>query len=71
MKAKLTIIDPNYGDTTLEYNTEDAVSVRKAREEFNSRVRQGYTGLTEDGKISKSLDLNEKETFLLMPLVGG
>jgi len=68
---KLTIIDPRFGDTTLEFNVKDETSVAKAREEFRNRVRQGYTGITEDGKVSKSFDINERETFLLMPMVGG
>jgi hypothetical protein len=69
--SKLTIIDPQFGDVAVEFSVEDKESLRKAREEFTNRIKGGYTALTKDGKVLKSFDPTEEETFLIMPLIGG
>ena len=71
MKSKLIIVDPTQGDTTLEFDTTNTLDGKKAREEFNKKIRDGYTGVGESGKVSKSLDLDERETYLIMPIIGG
>ena len=72
--SKLRILNES-GDTTLEWDLEDKVSVEAVRKEFDTIIASGYMAFSitspTQGEVIRKFDPAAKEIIMTAPMVGG
>jgi hypothetical protein len=72
--SKLRVLNQS-GDTTLEWDVKDPISVEAVEKEFNQIIKEGYMAFKVDspteGELIRNFDPTAEEIIMTAPMVGG
>lgn len=72
--SKLRVLNKS-GDTTLEWDVEDAASVEVVKAQFNEIIKGGYMAFSvtspTSGEQIRTFDPEAEEIIMTAPMVGG